>query len=213
VAVVGPFRSGTSCVAGILHTLGVSMGAQLPSPEQTKRFNPKGTFEAVWLAQMCRRFFKEPEMIEQVPRPQRIAELRRWAEERTRQLGPGKLIGAKHPTLCLMVEDMLEAWPDVRFIAVSRPAEEAIKSALAVGWLPTAERVIPMMIETRNQSLKRVSAPVLWLDYSDLLKNPADAIERLTAFCGIEPTSRQIEAAVAFVDPNLRHQITATGVA
>ncbi|GAB4133018.1 MAG: hypothetical protein Kow0040_14690 [Thermogutta sp.] len=212
-AVVGPFRSGTSCVAGILHALGISMGAQLPSPEQTKRFNPKGTFEAVWLAKMCRRFFNEPEMIEQVPRPQRIAELRRWAEDRTRQVGQDRLIGAKHPTLCLMVEDMIEAWPDVRFIAVNRPVEESIKSALAGGWLPTAERAIPMMIEARNQALERVCSPVLWLEYHDLLKNSANAIERLIAFCGIDPTSQQIEAAVAFVDHDLRHHVTETGVA
>jgi len=205
VAVVGPFRSGTSCVAGILHTLGISMGAQLLSPEQTKHFNPKGTFEAVWLARMCRRFFKEPEMIEQVPRPQRIAELRRWAEERTRQVGSGKLIGAKHPTLCLMVEDMVEAWPGLKIIAVDRPVEQIVASALAVGWLPTAREVIPMMVTARDTALTRVNVPVLRINYEDVVTNPRDTCSALIEFCSIAPSADQMEMAIQFVDKKLKH--------
>ena len=47
ILVIGAARSGTSCVAGVLHTLGVRMGIEEhligPHPE----FNPKGHFEDV----------------------------------------------------------------------------------------------------------------------------------------------------------------------
>lgn len=200
VAVIGPFRSGTSCVAGILHTLGVSMGEAFSPPRPD---NPRGTYEAVVLAGMCREFFREPHMRECVPYTERVMRLRKWAADRSRV--PGReIIGAKHPTLCLMVPDIVEAWTNVRIIAVDRPIEESIASALAVGWLPTAESVIPAMIQARDEALERVGVPVLRVNYHDVLEKPRDICKQLIEFCGIRPQTIQVEAAVGFVDKRLK---------
>ena len=201
VAVVGPFRSGTSCVAGMLHSLGVSMGAMFPSPTP---FAPKGTFEAIMLGNLCRRFFKEPGMVEMVPSPLRIAYLRRWLEDRTAGTRQG-IIGAKHPSFCLMLEDLEAAWPDLKLVVVDRDPEAIIRSGLAVGWLPTAREVIPKMLEVRERSLESVKAPVLRLRYEEVLADPQRAVDQLVAFCGVTVSDQAKAAAVGFVDANLNH--------
>lgn len=200
VAVLGPFRSGTSCIAGMLHNLGVSMGEAFEPPQP---YNPKGNYEALWLAKMCREFFREPEMRESVPYVERVKRLRKWLTDRS-GIGGRSIIGAKHPTLCLMVRDIAEAWPKLKIIAVDRPVEESINSALAVGWLPTAETVIPAMVKARDDALTALNLPVLRVHYHEVIENPQDVCERLIAFCGIRPQKVQIDSAIAFVEKGLK---------
>ena len=202
IAVVGPFRSGTSCVAGTLHNLGISMGLKFI---KSAKFNLKGTFEAQWLQKICKECYEEPNMIEREPKSSRVAKLREWAIGRTKQLAIGSLIGAKHPTLCLMVEDMVEAWPQVRIISVDRPIEESVESGLRTGWLPTAEQIIPKMVEIRDTVIAATKVPTLRVSYHNLLDNPRSVIYQMINFCGISPNKREVDFAVHFVDPALCH--------
>ncbi len=207
VAVVGQFRGGTSAVAGALHKMGLSMGAAFRKPNPG---NPKGYYEAVALARICRHSFREPWMVEQNTREQRVAELRRWAMMRSRQLKRG-LIGAKHPTLCLIVPEMVEAWPDCRIVAVERPVETSIRSLKSRrwGWPPgAAEKVLPAMLEARDAALAELpSEQVMRLRYSDLIEDPKRTLLYLRGFVGIKkPSCGQIKAALQFIDPALnRH--------
>ena len=197
VAVVGPFRGGTSCVAGMLHKLGVSMGDRLKPPT---RANPTGFFEAAQLARICRQSFREPWLTEQNTHAQRVARLRNWAAGRD-----GQLIGAKHPTLCMMVGDMVDAWPDLRLVVVDRPADESILSLRRQGWwTPKArEAVIPTMVETRDTALANCARPVLRLKHHDTLADPAATVDRLIQFLDLTPTDAEIAAAISHVIPNI----------
>jgi len=196
VAVVGQFRGGTSCVAGILHNLGVSMGRQLMKPGKA---NPYGFFEALPLARTCRRAFKEPWLKEQIPYRQRVAQLRAWAEGRHRH---GRVIGAKHPTLCLMIPDIAEAWPELRIVAVERPAAESEASIARHnwGWPPEARQtVLRNMIATRDAALPAAKVPVCRLPFREVLADPPAAVDRLIEFAEISPTPEQRAAALAHV--------------
>lgn len=205
VAVLGQFRGGTSCVAGVLHHLGVHMGKRFAPPKPS---NPRGFFEASQLAQICRDSYREPRLEAGNTSAERVARLRAWGNARRDECQVGQLAGGKHPTLCLMVPEIAEAWGTVRWVAVERPVGESINSLLkrGWGWPPTVVReVLPRMIEVRDRDLERVPAgDVLRLRYRDLVSRPARTIDQVVDFLEIEPTAEQYAAAVQFVEPSLR---------
>lgn len=201
VAVLGPFRGGTSCTAGVLHNLGINLGRKFKQPT---RANPTGFFEAQQLAQICRQAFKEPWLAQRLTPDQRIPRLRRWAEDRRAE--PVRLCGGKHPTLCMMVPDLVTAWgANTRFIAVDRPIEEVRASLTRLGWgwcENSIHNVPPMMVVRRNMELEKLpSDQVLHLDFHELRKSTADQVERICKFLEHEPTTEQRQAAIDFVNP------------
>ena len=201
IAVVGPFRSGTSCTAGVLHRLGVSMGRQF---KPGNRNNPTGFYEAVELARICRTSFREPRMLERNTAADRVAQLRQWIYTRR---SDGAVIGAKHPTLCLMVPDILAAWPNLSIVSVERPAAAAIASIEKAGWWNprVAEQIIPEMIARRDAALQTVRCSILRLAFDELLADPAATIARIVEILGISATAEEIAAAEKFVKPELNH--------
>lgn len=201
IAVLGQFRGGTSCVAGVLHHLGVSMGHTLKRPGKA---NPTGFYEARQLAQLCRRSFREPDMTEQNTSADRIQALTHWAAGRG-----GEMIGAKHPTLCLMVSDMVAAWPLVRFVCVDRdPADSSasIRRLGGWGWPDYAVNQTPQYLRSaRDYALRQIDVPILRLAYSDVVADPEATVQQLIDFCDLQPTAEQRAAAIAHIDPALRH--------
>lgn len=206
VAVVGPFRSGTSCVAGVLHRLGVSMGRRWPSI----RGNPRGTYEAVVLSRICRQSYREPWMGRRPAADRATDRLRQWLARR--EPSPSGILGAKHPTLCLLLPELLAAWPDVRVLAVDRPAEEAAASGRDrnwPGWHQT-DRIVSMlrdMARSRDAAIANAVASCLRMAYYDVLADPAEAVQRIVDWASLAPAPEQIDAAVAFVEPSLRTQV------
>lgn len=200
VAVLGVFRGGTSCVAGMLHHLGVPMGrVRKPRPA-----NPRGFFEDEDLGQVCRRFYPEPWLVPRGDARGRRDALEAWIRGRAEADGPR--IGIKHPTLCLMVDDLVAVCPMLRFIAVQRPLEESIASIrrLGWGWPATARKtVIPRMIAARDEALRRCTRPILRVEYGEIVQDPYRALDQIVAFCGIAPTAEQRRRAAEFVTPDL----------
>lgn len=203
IAVIGPFRSGTSAVAGTLHHLGIPMGRNFHTPKPS---NPKGFYEAVMLTRMCRNFYKEPYLIENkmFTQEQRIQQLQQWALSRSAE---GKIIGAKHPTLCVMIPEIVQAWPKLKIIRVDRPIEESQNSIRKWQWWAekAIQEVIPSMVNRRNNDLLSINNPVLAIAYSDLLDRPDEIIGSIIEFCEIHPSRKQREEAIKFIDPSLRH--------
>jgi len=204
LAVVGPQRSGTSCTAGILHKLGVSMGRQFPPPN---KHNAKGFYEAVHLRRLCWKCYKEPWMKEKNTYAERVKILREWAAGRK---DDGPLIGAKHPTLCMLVPEMLEAWPKLKIITTDRPVEDILASLRKAHWMRNVKdagirNVTTTMIEKRDADLERLKIPALHIPFAELLRDPTAAIDYMIEFAGISPTDEQRAEAIAHVDPKLNH--------
>lgn len=200
IAVVSPPRSGSSCVAGLIHTLGVSMGRSLVRPGP---MNPRGFYEAVPLLQLCREFFPRPHFESQDTVKAQASALRQWAASRSDEVR----IGAKQFGLCFMLPAMELAWPRMKLVIVERPPEAILQSMIASRrWTAhQARKIVALTIGRRAEGLARIAAPRLTLPYEDVLNDAASAIDRLIDFCGLEPSPDQRAAAIAFVDPKLRH--------
>lgn len=198
VAVMGPYRSGTSCVAGILQQLGVHMGERLGQPNKN---NPSGFFEAQWLAQQCRRMYDEPALASLAPEPDRIDLLRQWATDQ-RRIAHWKqtIVGAKHPLFCMMGDDLLKAWGEnTKFIAVYRPFDESLASLNRTGWWDVATRksCLQHLWDARDEFLSRTDH--LHVDFHDLKEDPRSVVDRVIEYLKINPTHKRISNAVGTV--------------
>jgi hypothetical protein len=70
IAVLGLYRSGSSAAAGVLHHLGVEMGAPYWMDN----------YESARLARRLRRWWHEPDLHEHFPPAERVREIRRIAD-------------------------------------------------------------------------------------------------------------------------------------
>jgi hypothetical protein len=204
VAVVGSYRSGTSVIANVLHSLGVSMGEAF---EPATPAYQRGSFEAKWLLQLCHALFCEESLVAISSKDKRIAGLREWRKMRN-DSSPSAAIGAKHPLLCMMIDEMVEAWPGVRFVFADRPIEESELSLAATGWpwvAKTSPDFIRRMIDAREASAKRLTEQPLRIGYHELLDNCGETIDRLIDWLALPELTRNRESAIAAIDPMLRH--------
>lgn len=200
VAVLGAGRSGTSCVAGILHHLGVSMGENL---RQATPDNPRGFYEDLPLRDISRG---------KMPPATRVARLRAWASSRAIA---GPIVGGKYGVLCNQVEEMAEAWPNMRAICVNRPMVEIVASMEKAAFykrftLQRLQEIATGHITRRDRDLARLAVPQLSVNYHDVLADPRAQVDRMVEWLAITPTPQQIDDACAFVDGGLhRNRLTA----
>lgn len=197
IGVVGPNRSGTSCVAGILHKLGVSMGREFIPP--TKE-NPTGYYEEMQLHRyLHKNYYWQP------PAESAFAQHAAWFRDYAAGRKESPVVGCKHPLLCFALKEMSQAWPRLKIVATVRSAEDSTASLKRVGWY--AKRRIPMAeySKVRDDAIKSLSLPAVYMPYHEVLRDPAAAVDRLVEFCGITPTADERMAAIAHVDPALCH--------
>lgn len=199
VAVVGPGRSGTSCLAGILHKLGIPMGGELLRPNQK---NPAGYFEDTKLRKFCNRAFAKKSMEERKTPEEREGWFRRWARNRA---GEGPIIGCKHPHLCMMLPELHHAWRDLKVIATERPVEDIVASLKHARWW-SEKRDPEAMFRKRDEDLKRLGIPVLRVAFDDLLCDTSEVVDQIVDFIEHKPDESQRAMAIAHVQPELSSQ-------
>lgn len=192
VAVLGAGRSGSSCTAGVLHALGVSMGERV---KRADKHNQRGYFEDLSIRAAVNG--------RGTPR-EKIAALRRWAHERAAR--HPEMFGVKYVRLCTHVPLMVRAWPHLKVIAIERPISEILQSYAKTPF-PWSEVWVRRCIEARDRDLKRLGVTAMRLQYHDLLRRPVIAVRRIVRFLGIKPSRRQFRRAIAFIDPALRHEV------
>jgi hypothetical protein len=190
VAVLGLYRSGSSAAAGVLHHLGVEMGA--PYFEDH--------FESVQLAKRLRRWWHEPDLQELFPYAERVRKLRDWIS--FAEAGGAAHVGAKHPLLSLCGDDLVEAWgPGVRFIWTWRPLDESIASIRRIGWWlePYGEKLQRRLWDDVNRFF--AGREHLRVDFSDMLADPAREIRRIADYVDLLPDDDRFAAALASIRP------------
>jgi hypothetical protein len=193
IVVLGPRCGGTSAVAGVLHHLGVFMGADFV-------WAYRGTYET-WedsrLSQLCVRAFSGPGDQLQMDASSFQAKLQSWADEhRLAARGARRRPGAKDPLLCLAIDVIRDAGIPIVPVVVDRPVEKVVASLNQLGWL-TDEReradTTANLIATRDQAL--AGAATVRVDFEELRAKPAVVIRRLADELGIEVTEAQLKAA------------------
>lgn len=117
----------------------------------------------------------------------------------------------KDPRLCLLLPVLVERLRSlhvrVSVVTVTRPPSAAAGSlqcrdrlrrdaALRIAWLYEGAR------RAQQSWLANQALPLLTVDYDAVLEDRVRTVRRLAAFLGVPPT----EAAIAFLEPALRHQ-------
>jgi hypothetical protein len=214
VAVIGLHRSGSSCLAGVLHLLGVHMGDLLGG------FEPTGGFEAFDLAELCEDVYPFPQTEPRLPHGEVVRRLRRYVAEACRSAArqAKQLAGGKYPHLCAMGDPLREVCgARLRVIHIDRPLEESIaslqtRSRRASGKIAAkdadAERVQRWLWHSKQEFLRQV--PHLDVQFADLLADPRAEIERVAAWLRISPPDYSVARAVEHVRPErATHSVSA----
>jgi hypothetical protein len=208
VAVIGLHRSGSSCLAGVLHKLGVHMGDRLSGHEKT------GGFEALGLAHLCEAAYPFPSTELQIPLDDlraRLAEHIRYVRRSAHAKGL-QAAGGKYPHLCAMGPLLKEICGDsLRVIHIDRPLAASIKSlqarsAACKGWLhisdASAEEVQRWLDSCKLGFLR--AEEHLTVKYGQLLNDPAGEIRRIGIHLDIMSSEAQVADALSHVRPALR---------
>jgi tetratricopeptide (TPR) repeat protein len=212
IVVLGPWCGGTSAVAGVLHHLGVFMGADFVWAYR----GPHETWEDSLLSKLCVRAFTEPGAQLQVEARSFEAQLRIWADNHRRAARiAGRRPGVKHPLLCVAMDYIREAWGPVVPVVVDRPVPNVIASLNRLGWWKDEQERAEStahLIAARDQAL--AGAATIRVDFEELRAAPADVIRRLADTLSLEVTEAQLKAAADSVmksadvprdvDPNQR---------
>lgn len=210
-AVLGPHRSGSSCVAMVMHHLGVHMGNELGGYEEA------GGGEALGLSQLCEKLMRFPSVNPSVSDAQISTKLQSWINQRKMEARrKGTVAGGKYPHLCRFAGPLYAAMgSSLRVVTCDRPIEASIaslqtRSRKHLGeWLGATddqcEALQRSLLQHREEFLASYpEVPVHRILFADLTANPSSEIERLIQFLGITPTDEQFEAAVNHVQPKLR---------
>lgn len=221
VLVVGPGRSGTSLLSGVLHQLGF----HIPQPEvEADETNPRGFGEPRWAVNFHTRLLKERGVTVNDSRPEawqltfaaaddpRVrAELREWLEE---ELRLGEAVVVKDPRTAWFLP-LWKACADeigvtTSYLTMLRHPTETLKSALKYygKWQTPASRAaawINLTLETERVTRGERRA---FVRYEDLLGDWRREIERVGRPLDLPLITRGIPADRAaavdeFVDPSL----------
>lgn len=207
VAVIGLHRSGSSCLAGVLHNLGVHMGEMLTG------YEPTGGFEAAELMAICESAYPFPSTEPALPQSEIVSRLTRYvAKVCTAAAARGsRLAGGKYPQLCAMAGALRYACREqLRVVHIDRPLEESIaslkeRSRKETGFLAAGdadvEHVQRWLWHEKQELLGQV--PHVDVTFADLLAAPRREVERVASWLEIAPSEEAVAKAVAHVRPRL----------
>ena len=197
IVVLGPWCGGTSAVAGVLHHLGVFMGANFAWAYR----GPHETWEDSHLSKLCVRAFTEPGAQLQMDPQALVANLRGWADShRGAARTAGRRPGVKHPLLCVAMDFVREACGPVVPVVVDRPVRNVIASLDRLGWWKDEQERAEStahLIAARDQAL--AGAATVRVDFEELRAAPAVVIRRLADELGLDVTEAQLTAAAQSV--------------
>jgi hypothetical protein len=215
--VLGPHRTGTSTVAGLLKILGVDLGSdeELMPAHPT---NPKGFFEHIGLNEVniliMEKFggvwFRPPSFVSGWESSSEMEELRNKATEvLERAFGKSPLWGFKDPRTCLL----FPFWRSIirhpiRCVIVVRNPLDASLSLLSRNGTPIEEGATLWLSHIKGALRGSQGLARHIVIYEDLLAHFDQELNRLAEFVGraIDPEVRL--KARDFVEPSLQHHQT-----
>jgi hypothetical protein len=194
IIVVGPGRCGTSCVAQVLHHLGVFVGSRLLGADAT---NPWGHFEDCEFLELDSGVLRK------------VLTRGEWAKQVEQLIGKRRALGVpwgwKDPRTCELLRNYLEFFNDPKFVRCVRPAEEIEDSVLraygARGW--TANQAHSLRVR-RERELNRYLPwyQTIEIDFDRLRQDREEAVRSIAEFCGLSDVSEErLSAAIHCIRP------------
>lgn len=196
IAILGLYNSGSTVLAGMLHRMGVNMGA--PFWMTSEEDHDKNFYESWGLSRQVRRWWAEPLAEQRVPAAERIGFLQAWmALQEAARPGP---VGAKHPLLSLCAADLATAWgPETCFVRAGRPLEESVDGLCRRSWFPGHEIALQTRLWDALAAFERSHPSVVTIDWNQVKSNPLSAARDLASAVGLAPTEEQLTAAASLV--------------
>lgn len=197
IVVLGVTRSGTSCLAGAMHRLGIHMCMGIQESEQC----PRGSFED-------EEFLSVGLFQQEHGTPLLAATGRRYAQVIRARNYQHVIWGVKEPRLMLVLEYLLPLFEDLRVVIIGRD-----RGAVRTSYERWEAEIGAYPLEEQYQALARcedvLECPMYRVQYEDLVSQPDIEIRTLAAWlfdgAGIDSEERGILRAINFVDPSLRH--------
>lgn len=193
--VLGTPRSGTSCVAGVLHYLGVPMGETLFPPCE---MNAKGSFQDLDFEGCFDRLQTHiPEVLDK--------SLVAWNKFSaiTQKRCSGGDWGAKFRMAAVVLPEFKQICShDIRLIITKRNPQQSVSSLSQ--WCPAEYQDSQEIIDRATAAVEAVERttdlPILSIDFEELMSAPLATVERIAEFVGRDMT----QAAAEFIDPAMR---------
>ena len=203
VLVCGPWGSGTSAVAGLLHHMGAfGIGPYILTTDAKTR----NSFESIPFAKVINPHVSG-ETLAFKPGAQEavrsdLQNLRRRIEQQ--EFGPydirsSKVIFFKNQAAALFIPEICEVF-DMKLIYVMRPLKDIELTRLRRLWLPLVGALGAATIYTHmSNALTRYAHSTMILNYKDLLESPTVYARDMARFAGLDPSLSDLEQAVDFV--------------
>ena len=216
VIVLGIPRSGTSLVAGILHTLGVDMDEGYLQPADAN--NKYGYFESLRWQALHKRITgirygtSQPN---DIGGEQRLA-YKELADECQRK----PLWGMKCPRLCFTLHWITPYLSDARLVIVRRDFEASVASLVKHSIVsyggalrmdpPQARAILSTWREAMERQIAVFDGPKMEIGYRPLLKEPMAWVRAINAFArentaAVPASDKQINRAAQFCKMDMNH--------
>lgn len=205
VVVIGPGRTGTSAIAGLLHHLGIFMGERLQEP--CPNFTPKGAFEDMEFKEITTSIVGPKWLEPSIPTniyPESLKRICDFVAKRQNYA----LWGIKHPNLCLVGQWVLPCLPNPHVIFTHRSVEASCRSFSIAGQhdADLVKKSQPIFFEGQRKISEVYCGPRMDISFDDLVKNPyANALAISEFACPVRPSDSTIRSASLFVEPSLKH--------
>ena len=216
ILVMGIPRSGTSCVAGVLHKLGVNMGA---GHFQSKdKFNQRGYFEDLRWRMLTQRMTGTGYSTRAATQTTVPRSIRRGYRKLARQCSQEPLWGIKDPWFCFVPGRA--AWTQVRKVgtevrmvivrrdpaASTRSVAKHLRSSYG-GRYGKARHVIAAWSAGLQARIEEFDGPMMTVHYEELIDDPGEAVPDLWAFVshGMGIRAPNFDPITNWVTPALQH--------
>ncbi len=208
ITIVGLHSSGSSCLAGVLHRLGIYFGEDCGGYYGNALDSSCG-FESQRLADILERTIPFPGTKMNGCRGGLCCELHVLIDRlRSEAASQGKTAAIKYPLLCRAGRSLVRAAEkNLRVIHIDRPLDDSIRSLQAreASRFP-AETIAQhqrWLHAGKSHLLRRVQDQ-LTIPYYQLLDNPLEQIGRIADFLQLTPSAAEMDFSAAYVDPSRR---------
>ena len=178
IIILGTPRSGTSCIAGILHNLGIHMGYRLKCGDA---WNPIGYYQDEDIEAILHKYLGDWQFPKWTTM-QTSAEVKQWAQNRAEE---NRVWGVKSNRLVYYLQSFLEGAGPTKIILTKRNIEHSKASWQArSGDEPdpviNIAEAIPAALDACGVK------PDLIVDYDHLVENPIFGVTKIARVCGVK---------------------------
>ena len=204
ILICGPWSSGTTAVAGMLHKLGIKS----PTPFwRTNDEKTKNSFESVEFRKLLISLISEEALKKKnVKSSQIIEELKKFNStlQTKKDLNSDannkeSYLFLKHPLSAFIIPEIATVF-DLRLIYILRPIKDIEKTRQRRSWpeqygMKGAKVIYSKMFSTMIE----YQIPTLIIRYPDLLKRPLHYSKQLARFSGVPESADAVNTATEFI--------------